>query len=73
MLPLPHYLPKKVDDMTKRNLLLNALKAPSENFIVSEESNSLKWINKSELAQMAKNGEISPAMVRMMQKWQSRK
>ena len=43
------------------------LKAPTEDFVVSEESNFLKWVDE------AGQNEISPAMQRMMQKWKSRK
>ena len=49
------------------------LKAPTEDFVVSEESNSLKWVDEAGLAKMAAQDEISPAMQRMMQKWKSRK
>lgn len=49
------------------------LKAPTEDFVVSEESNSLKWVDEAGLAKMAEQDEISPAMQRMMQKWKNRK
>ena len=44
------------------------LKAPTENFIVSAESNRLKWVTVQELDAMGK--AISPAMRRMINKWQ---
>ena len=64
--------PKKNEPEHKHYDVRFLLKAPTEDFIVSEESNSLKWVDKKELATMANKGEISAAMIRMMQKWQSR-
>ncbi len=49
------------------------LKAPTEKVVISDESNSLKWINATELSDMARKGEISAAMVRMTDKWLSRR
>ena len=64
--------PKKNEPEHKHYDVRFLLKAPTEDFIVSEESNSLKWVDKKELTMMASKGEISAAMIRMMQKWQSR-
>lgn len=49
------------------------LKAPHEDFIVSDESNSLKWVGAQELKKMAQKSEISLSMTRMMEKWLNRK
>lgn len=64
--------PKKNEPEHKHYDVRFLLKAPTEDFIVSEESNSLKWVDKQELTTMASKSEISAAMIRMMQKWQSR-
>lgn len=48
------------------------LKAPTENFVISDESNALKWVSAKELKSMSQNHEISEAMERMMQKWLNR-
>ena len=45
------------------------LKAPTEIFIVSDESNSLKWVTLQELLNMANRSEISSSMIRMTEKW----
>ena len=45
------------------------LKAPTEDFIISEESNDLKWVSAQQLASM---DGISPSLFRMLQKWQQR-
>ena len=48
------------------------LKAPHESFIISEESNALKWVTKHDLLKMKQNKEISFSMMRMMDKWLER-
>lgn len=45
------------------------LKAPSEDFIISEESNDLKWVSAQQLLSM---DGISPSLLRMLQKWQQK-
>lgn len=45
------------------------LKAPSEKFIVSNESNALKWVSAQQLILMK---GISPSLLRMTQKWLER-
>jgi len=45
------------------------LQAENEDFIISDESNDLKWVTLQELDEMAKNGEIDEAITRMQQKW----
>ncbi len=65
--------PKKNEPEHKHYDVRFLLKAPTEEFVMSEESNSLKWVSASELSSMASKGEISLAMVRMMDKWLNRK
>ena len=45
------------------------LKAPSEDFIVSEESNALRWVSAQQLVSM---DGISPSLFRMLKKWQQK-
>lgn len=45
------------------------LRAPTEVFTISDESNLLKWVTLQELSGMAERKEISPSMERMMKKW----
>ena len=45
------------------------LKAPTEDFIISEESNDLKWVSAQQLLSM---DGISPSLLRMLQKWQQK-
>lgn len=47
------------------------LKANSEDFIVSEESNSLKWVNNNEIPSLYGAGEIDLSMYRMYEKLNS--
>lgn len=44
------------------------LQAPSENYVVSAESHSLKWVSARELEAMGE--ALSPSMRRMLLKWQ---
>ncbi len=61
--------PKKSEPEHKHYDVRFLLKALTENFIMSTESNSLKWATFQELSQMAERQEISPSMVRMADKW----
>lgn len=47
------------------------LKAPTESFVISDESNALKWFTFDELSAIARRKEIAPSMERMMIKWKS--
>lgn len=47
------------------------LRAPTEMFTVSDESNLLKWFTFQELSVMAEKEEISLSMKRMMKKWKA--
>ena len=49
------------------------LKAGTEDFVVSAESQALKWVNKNDLHEMEKAGEINNSITRMVQKWQQYK
>lgn len=68
---IPEY-PKKNEPEHKHYDVRFLLKAPTEDFIVSDESDSLKWVDKEELAEMANKGELTKAMMRLMQKWQNK-
>jgi len=48
------------------------LQAPTEDFIISDESNDLKWVSSEELDKMYARGEIGSAMHRMHNNWISR-
>ena len=48
------------------------MKSPTEDFIVSKESNSLKWVCAQKLFEMYQKKEISEAMLRMTKKWLAR-
>ena len=48
------------------------LKAPTENFVISEESNALRWVSSQNLFEMHQRKEISESMLRMTQKWLDR-
>ncbi len=63
---------KKTEPEHKHYDVRFLLKAPTEDFIVSDESNSLKWVTAQELSSMAERKEISSAMERMAQKWLNR-
>ena len=65
--------PKKNEPEHKHYDVRFLLKAPNENFVVSDESNALQWVSANELLKMAEKKEISPAMLRMTQKWMDRK
>ena len=67
---IPEY-PKANEPEHKHYDIRFMLRAPTEDFVVSDESDSLKWVDKKELAKMADNGELTKAMIRMMKKWQS--
>ena len=45
------------------------LKAPTEKFNISEESNALKWVSAQELYTMGERKEISTSMLRMLHKY----
>ena len=65
---IPAY-PKKNEPEHYHYDICFLLKAPTENFVISNESNSLKWTNKKELADMADKGQLTEAMISMVQKW----
>ncbi len=45
------------------------LRAPTEEFVVSDESHNLKWVNSEELEEMAQKKEIGTSIQRMHDKW----
>ena len=47
------------------------LQAPTENFVVSNESKALRWMSLSDLAQI--QSELTPSILRMMEKWKQLK
>ena len=44
------------------------MQAPTENFIISSESNDLKWFDKATLHQLIAEGKLSPSLKRMVLK-----
>lgn len=63
--------PKKNEPEHKHYDIRFLLRAPTEEFTMSDESNSLKWVTFQELSAMAERKEISPSMERMMKKWKN--
>ena len=44
------------------------LQAPTEDFVVSSESDALRWMSLSNLKRM--HAQLTPSMIRMIEKWQ---
>ncbi|MCP4354206.1 MAG: NUDIX hydrolase [Proteobacteria bacterium] len=49
------------------------LQASTEDFVISEESNSLEWVTSEDLSQMFQRGETDISIQRMHEKWIARK
>ena len=64
--------PQKQEPEHKHYDVRFLMKAPTEDYHISDESNALKWVSIKELMSMAKERKISPSMVRMAQKWLNR-
>ena len=61
---------KKNEPQHKHYDIRFLLKAPTETFVISHESNLLKWVTSKELLEMSAKKKISPSMERMMKKWE---
>ena len=65
--PIPENLKKKEPEHKHYDIRF-LLRAKSEDFVVSNESKLLKWVDNSDIPSLYAAGEINPSMFRMYQK-----
>ena len=64
---------KKAEPQHKHYDIRFLLKAKNNNYIMSDESNALKWFDNSEVTKLYKDGAINSSMYRLFEKAQKNK